>query len=112
MHERYVFPALFLLAFAYAYDRDPHKLAALCMLTVTTFMNEMTAMFVVSDGAINLVRGGALHNQMIALISLLEVGTAMYLTATVFLKALLFDPADPAGAGTPVRGKRGRTERR
>lgn len=112
MHERYVFPALFLLAFAYAYDRDPHKLAALCMLTVTTFMNEMTAMFVVSDGAINLIRGGALHNQMIALISLLEVGTAMYLTATVFLKALSFDPADPAGAGTPVRGKRGRTERR
>ena len=112
MHERYVFPALFLLVFAYAYDRDPHKLAAFCMLTVTTFMNEMTAMFVVSDGAIDLIRGGTIHNQMIALISLLEVGTAMYFTATVFLKALSFDPSDPAGTGEKPRGKRAKAERR
>ena len=97
MHERYIFPALFLLIFAYAYDRDPHKLAAFGMLTVTTFMNEMTAMFVVSDGAIDLIRGGVIHNRMIALVSLLEVGAAMYLTATVFLKALAFDPRDPWG---------------
>ena len=112
MHERYVFPALFLLLFAYAYDRDPHKLAAFCMLTVTTFMNEMTAMFVVSDGAINLIRGGVLHNQMIALISLLEVGMTMYFTATVFLKALAFDPSDPTGTGDGRRARRAGTGRR
>ena len=97
MHERYIFPALMLLLFAYAYDRDPHKLAAFCMLTVTTFMNEMTAMFVVSDGAKDLIRGGVIHNQMIAVISLLEVGAAMYLTAICFRKALAFDPTDPTG---------------
>ncbi len=112
MHERYIFPALFLLAFAYAYDRDPHKLAALCMLTVTTFMNEMVAMYVVSDGAIDLVRGGVLHNKLIALISLLEVGTVLYFTATAFLKARAFDPSDPAGTGEKPRGKRAKAERR
>ncbi len=95
MHERYIFPALMLLLFAYAFDRDPGKLAAASMLTVTTFMNEMMAMFVVSDGAKDLIRGGVVHNQMIALISLLEVGAALYLTAIAFRGALAFDPSDP-----------------
>ncbi len=112
MHERYIFPALFLLTFAYAYDRDPNKLAALMLLTVTTFMNEMTAMFVVSDGAINLIRGGTIRNRMIALVSLLEVGTALYLTAGVFLKAYAFDPSDPADSGERSRTKRAKAERR
>ena len=97
MHERYVFPALFLLLFAYAYDRDPHKLAAFCMLTVTTFMNETMAMFVVSDGAKDLIRGGVIHNQLIAVISLLEFCAAMYFTATCLMKAFAFDPSDPTG---------------
>lgn len=103
MHERYVFPALMLLVFAYAYDRDPHKLAAFSMLTVTTFMNEMMAMFVVSDGAKDLIRGGAIHNQLIAVISLLEVGAALYLTAICFRKALAFDPSDPTDEKLPVQ---------
>ena len=95
MHERYIFPALFLLVFAYAYDRDPHKLAAFCMLTVTTFLNEMTAMYVVSDGANELVRGGVLHNKMIALVSLLEVAAVLYFSVTCAGKAFLYDPGDP-----------------
>ncbi len=95
MHERYIFPALVLLLFAYAYDRDRHKLAAFCMLSVTTFMNEMMAMFVVSDGAKDLIRGGVIHNQLIAVISLLEFCAAMYLTAICFRKALAFAPSDP-----------------
>ena len=114
MHERYIFPALFLLLFAYAYDRDPHKLAAFCMLTVTTFMNEMMAMFVVSDGAKDLIRGGVIHNQLIGVISLLMFCAAMYLTAIVFQKALFFDPQNPMGAGIiesadgkPFRSKNG-----
>lgn len=112
MHERYIFPALMLLLFAYAYDRDPHKLAAFCMLTVTTFMNETMAMFVVSDGAKDLIRGGTIHNQLIAVISLLEVGAALYLTAVCFKYALTFDPSDPTGEKAaskqePPRRKRG-----
>ena len=99
MHERYILPVLFFLAFAYAYDRDPHKLSALCMLTVTTFMNEMVAMYVVSDGAIHVIRGGEIHNQLIAMISLLEVASAMFFTAASIHKALVFEPADPAGEG-------------
>ena len=95
MHERYIFPALILLVFAYAYDRDPHKLEVFSMLTVTTFMNEMMAMFVVSDGAKDLIRGGVVHNQLIAVISLLEVGAALYLTAICFMRAFSFDPSDP-----------------
>ena len=102
MHERYVFPALFLLVFAYAYDRDPYKLAAFCMLTVTTFMNEMVAMYVVSPGAIDMIRGGELHNRMIDLISLLEVGAALFFTAISFRKALILDPKDPADDESPV----------
>lgn len=103
MHERYIFPALFLLAFAYAYDRDPYKLAAFCMLTVTAFMNEMVAMYVVSPGAIDMIRGGELHNRMIDLISLLEVGAALFFTAISFRKALIFDPRDPADEGSPMQ---------
>ncbi len=101
MHERYIFPALFLLAFAYAYDRDPHKLAAFCMLTVTTFMNELVAFYVVSPGAIHAIRGGELHNRMIDLISFFEVGAALYFTAISFRKACLFHPKDPADEGLP-----------
>ncbi len=97
MHERYIFPVLFFLAFAYAYDRDPHKLAAFCMFTVTAFLNEMTAMYVVSEGAIDMIRGGAIHNRMIALVSLLEVCAAIYFTAACFRSAFAFDPSDPAG---------------
>ena len=111
MHERYIFPALFLLLFAYAYDRDPHKLAAFLMLTVTTFLNEMTAMFVVSDGAKDLIRGGAIHNQLIAMISLLEVGAALYLTAICFRKALAFDPSDPTGEKPAAEQKQGKDRR-
>ena len=101
MHERYIFPALFLLLFAYAYDRDPHKLTAFCMLTVTTFLNEMMAMFVVSDGAKDLIRGGVIHNQLIAVISLLEFCAVMYFTVICFRKAFLFDPKDYAVEGLP-----------
>ena len=101
MHERYIFPALMLLLFAYAYDRDPHKLTAFCMLTVTTFLNEMMAMFVVSDGAKDLIRGGVIHNQLIAVISLLEFCAVMYFTVICFRKAFLFDPKDYADEGLP-----------
>ena len=97
MHERYIFPALFLLLFAYAYDRDRHKFAAFCMLTVTTFWNEMTAMYVVSEGANELIRGGKLHNDMIALISLFEVVAVLYFTVAAVWKAVTFEPGNPTG---------------
>lgn len=108
MHERYIFPALLLLLFAYAYDRDRHKLAVFCMLTVTTFMNEMTAMYVVSKGANELIRGGALHNQMIALVSLFEVVAVLYMSVAAAWKAFTFEPGDPTGEACAKPQKRGR----
>ena len=40
MHERYVFPAMLLLALAFAMDRDARLLVSLIGLTVTLFLNE------------------------------------------------------------------------
>ena len=41
MHERYVFPAMLLLALAFAYDRDVRILGSLIALTATLFLNEV-----------------------------------------------------------------------
>ena len=41
MHERYVFPAMLLLALAFAYDRDVRILGGLIALTATLFLNEV-----------------------------------------------------------------------
>ena len=41
------------------------------------------------------IQAKSLHNAMIAQISLLEVGTALYLIAAAFRGALTFDPGDP-----------------
>ena len=126
-HERYVFPAIFLLAFAYAYDRDPRKLKAFCMLSVVTFLNVMIAQFVYSHGSVdvlenmvsktaryysviaeqmpdfirNFIQAKDLHNAMIAQVSLLEVASALYLVAAAFRGALTFDPGDPTGMRAP-----------
>ncbi len=83
MHERYVLPVLILLLFAYAADGNPKILLGALLLTVSTFLNETVAMYVVSDGAIKAIRGGVTHNRFIAVCSMIEVGSAMYLTGTV-----------------------------
>ena len=41
MHERYAFPALLLLALAFAHDRDVRILGSLIALTVTLFLNQV-----------------------------------------------------------------------
>ena len=41
------------------------------------------------------IRGGAIHNRLIELISLVEVVAALYLTVTSVRKAFVFDPGDP-----------------
>ena len=86
MHERYVFPVLILLLFAYATSGDKRVLLGALLLTLTTFLNETVAMYVVSEGAIHAVRGGDTHNQMIAVCSAAEVLTALYLTAAVVFR--------------------------
>ena len=83
MHERYVLPVLILLLFVYAITEDKHILLAALLLTVSTFLNEMVAMYVVSDGAITAIRGGERHNLFLQWCSALEVLSALYLTVTV-----------------------------
>lgn len=86
MHERYVFPVLILLLFAFAANGDRKILCAALLLTVTTFLNETVAMYVVSEGAINAIRGGETHNRFLMVCSIAETVSALYLTATVFLR--------------------------
>ena len=79
MHERYVFPVLILLLFAYAATNDRKLLLYAILFTLTTFLNEMVAMYVVSDGAIHAIRGGERHNLFLMVCSAAEVLTALQL---------------------------------
>ena len=58
MHERYVVPILVMLLFAYAFYKDRRLLLIALLFTVTTFLNEMMAQYVVSNAAMSIVRGG------------------------------------------------------
>ncbi len=73
MHERYVFPVIFLLMMAFVFTREPKWLLCSMLLSVTTFLNEMTAMYVISEAASSVVRGGTEHNTVVAVCSFLEV---------------------------------------
>ena len=79
MHERYVFPVLILLLFVYAATEDRKMLLFAILLTLTAFLNEMVAMYVVSDGAIHAIRGGERHTLFLQICSAGEVLTALYL---------------------------------
>jgi len=73
MHERYVFPVIFLLLGAYAYYRDKRILLAAIFVTITTFANSMTAMYIVSKPAMDFIRGGREHNDLLRAVSLAQV---------------------------------------
>lgn len=80
MHERYVVPVIFFILFAYICSRDKRLLLCTIFLTVTTFMNEMVAMYVMVPPATDAVRGGVVHNDMIRLCSFMEVAVFVYFT--------------------------------
>ena len=85
MHERYVFPVMALLAFAYAATRDKRLLASSMLLSVVLALNETTAMYVVSNAASAAVRGTQQHQIVIGVCSLFEVLMFFY-TAKVCLE--------------------------
>ena len=85
MHERYVFPVMALLAFAYAATRDNRLLVSSMLLSVVLALNETTAMYVVSNAASAAVRGTQQHQIVIGVCSLFEVLTFFY-TAKVCLE--------------------------
>ena len=83
MHERYVVPILVMLLFAYAYYKDKRLLLIAMLFTVTTFLNEMMAQYVVSNGAIDVIRGGREHNTVLRFWSLVEVVTCLWFGCVV-----------------------------
>lgn len=78
MHERYVVPVLVMLLFAYAFYKDRRLLLIALLFTVTTFLNEMMAQYVVSNGAIDVIRGGREHNTVLRFWSLVEVVVCLW----------------------------------
>ncbi len=103
MHERYIVPALVLLVFAYLFDHDKHKLFTACGLTATVFFNEMMAQYVVSKPADTFIRGGTMHNELLALGAMLTVALCMYYAASSMLFAWRSVPkAQTAKSDTPA----------
>ncbi|MDO4741542.1 MAG: hypothetical protein Q4A66_12820, partial [Eubacteriales bacterium] len=78
IHERYIFPALLLLALAYAIERDRRILLSLTVITITTAMNEL----LVLQGGMGSGNYGHLQDSeqwLNALLSLANVINALYL---------------------------------
>ena len=112
IHERYVFPALLLLALAYAIDRDRRVLLSLTVLTVTLTLNEI----LVLQGGMGTGNYGHLQASeqwLNSLISLTNVFNALYLAWVAFdvcvrshtpwLKPAAAMPADAAEGASDHR---------
>lgn len=78
MHERYVVPILVMLLFAYAHYKDRRLLLVALLFTVTTFLNEMMAQYVVSNQAMSIIRGGREHNTVLRFWAGAEVLVCLY----------------------------------
>ena len=72
MHERYVFPVILLLMAVFIYTREKKFLFCALLLSVTMFLNEMTAMYVISNLASAVVRGGREHSDVVRICSAAE----------------------------------------
>ena len=78
MHERYVFPVMALLMMAYILTGKEKWLMGALMLSVTVFLNEVTAMYVISNLAASAVRGGREHSTVVAVCSFAETACFLY----------------------------------
>ena len=78
MHERYVFPVMVLLLFAYVCTKEKRFLASSMLLSVVLALNETTAMYVVARRVTEAVRGTQQHQILIAVCSLFEVLAFLY----------------------------------
>ena len=78
MHERYVFPAILFLMFTYVYSKDGRFLLLSLLLSSVLFLNEITAMFVISNTASAAVRSSREHSTVVTLCSYAEVAAFLY----------------------------------
>ncbi|MBR6208992.1 MAG: DUF2029 domain-containing protein [Oscillospiraceae bacterium] len=85
MHERYVFPVVFLLLFAFVETREDKLLFCSLLLSVVLFLNEVTAMYVISQLASAAVRSTREHNAVVRTCSLAET-VSFFLFVHVFIR--------------------------
>lgn len=78
MHERYVFPVMLLFLLEFLFTREKRFLLCSLALSVVLFLNEMTAMYVVSDLAASVVRSGKEHQAVTAICSMAETALFIY----------------------------------
>ncbi len=90
MHERYVFPAILYLMFTYVYSDESRFLHISLLLSSVLFLNEMTAMFVVSNTAMSAVRSSREHLSVVTVCSYAEVITFLYFLKVCIDRLLAF----------------------
>lgn len=95
MHERYVFPTIFLLSVAFILTRNEKFLLCSLLLSVVLFLNEMTAMYVISDLASAVVRGGREHQAVVTLCA--EAETVSFIIFAWFTAAYVFNDRAKGG---------------
>ncbi len=78
MHERYVFPVMLLLFAVFVFTGEKKFLLCSLLLSAVLFLNEMTAMYVISNLASAVVRGGREHNDVVRLCSALETASFVW----------------------------------
>ena len=106
IHERYVYPALLLLALAYIVDRDWRLLAAAVALTATLFLNEV----LVLQGALSTGNYGHLHDSeqwLNAPLSALNVLITLLLVWTCFELCALRKVRSLGAPTAPAQDKNG-----
>lgn len=91
MHERYLFPALFLLACAYVFLRDRRILYVLCLFSMTMFLNEG----IVLDNSIRLGSElGHLNRDTVWLADIISVLNVLGSVYAVYLNYQLLEQHD------------------
>ena len=91
MHERYVYPVILLLLFAFVFTRERRFLFCSLLLSVVVFLNEMTAMFVISNLASAAVRSTREHRAVVSVCSLAETISFLYFAWVMISHAFLND---------------------
>lgn len=97
IHERYIFPALFLLALAYGCERDRRLLFSLGILSATLFMNEV----LVLQGGMTEANYGHLQesehwlNLLLSAVNVFNAGFLAWTTADIVVLGNVWSPRAP-----------------
>ncbi len=101
MHERYVFPVIFLLMMVYILSGEKKFLLCSLLLSTVLLLNEMTAMYVISNLASAIVRGGREHLSVVTACSIM--GTVSFFLFAYIAEVWLKTPVKAAKGKEGVR---------